>query len=313
MTKPRRHVAGQIALLTRRCLEQRHYLRPDDYMHQVVGFEIGKVADQFGQQLYAAMAMSNHLHFGVGDTTGNRSDFMGHAMAGIARARNRDLGRKGRFWETCPFGDTVLLDANAIERKLVYIWLNPVRAGLVERAEDWPGFAILPTDWGETMRFGKPERYYGWRSPDVVEITPEPPPIANHLTLEEARNHYQNLLRIAEDEVASIRRDQGLDFLGVEKISDVAPLDRPKGQDDSKKINPRFATTDPQLMNRAIENYQSFVDRYQRCRRRWLQNDPVTLPSGTVALRRNTPLETEEPSSDEPGLLASPNDSLNTD
>ena len=42
MTQPRRHIAGQIALLTRRCSERRYFLRPDDYINEVAPFEVGK-------------------------------------------------------------------------------------------------------------------------------------------------------------------------------------------------------------------------------------------------------------------------------
>ena len=32
MTPPRRHIAGQIAMVTRRCQERRYFLRPDNYI-----------------------------------------------------------------------------------------------------------------------------------------------------------------------------------------------------------------------------------------------------------------------------------------
>jgi hypothetical protein len=66
----------------------------------------------------------------VTDTKGKRSDFMRDAMSGIARARNDDLNRRSFFWDDQPFGDTVLLDRYAFERKLLYTWLNPVVCGV---------------------------------------------------------------------------------------------------------------------------------------------------------------------------------------
>lgn len=46
-----------------------------------------------------------------------------------------DSKPRDHFSEAGCYGDTVLVDEDSIESKLLYIWLNPVRAGLVERAE----------------------------------------------------------------------------------------------------------------------------------------------------------------------------------
>src|SRR5690554_6580465 len=139
MTRPRRHVPGQVVQLTRRCSERRFFLRPDSKINAVMAYECARAASRYDLQIHAVMVMSNHLHIVATDTHGRRSKFMQDAMAGVARARNCDLNRCENLWDDRPFGDTLLLDRDALERKLVYTWLNPVRAGLVQRAEDWPG------------------------------------------------------------------------------------------------------------------------------------------------------------------------------
>ncbi len=105
------------------------------------------------------MAMSNHVHLAVGDTTADRSEFMQDVWF---RAHRLLLGAG-------VYGDTVLLDDDCIDNKLLYIWLNPVRAGLVERAEDWPGFKILPRHWGETIRIETLGKFYGRKNPGKTE------------------------------------------------------------------------------------------------------------------------------------------------
>ncbi len=312
MTKPRRHIAGQVAMLTRRCSERRYFLRPDDYINQVMKFEVGKAANKHGQQLYAAMTMSNHLHVGVGDTTGDRSKFMQDSMSGVARSRNRDLSRKGHFWESGSYNDTVLLDRDAIERKLLYIWLNPVRAGLVERAEDWPGFKILPKDWGKTMRVEKPERFYGRRTPDEVEFTPQPPPEFDDMELEEVREHFQKLLREAEDEIIERRQNAKIPFCGPTIVRAKDPMESPIEPEPLRSSVPRFATKDAGLRAAARDIYRTFCDRYESCRERWINNrgkptkkrKRVTFPAGTVQLRRCAPVMGNDAADDEPGLFA---------
>ena len=305
MTQPRRHIAGQVAMLTRRCSERRHFLRPDTYINDVMPFEVGKAAERHGQHVYAAVSMSNHVHFAVGDTTADRSKFMQDVMSGIARARNRDLERKGHFWEAGSYGDTVLLDKDSIVAKTLYIWLNPVRAGLVKRASDWPGFKILPRHWGTTMRIEKPGKFYGRKNPDVVEFVPKPPPGFEHMELEEVKEYFERLLRIAEDEIASLRQEQKISFRGVKRVLAVDPMSSPNTRTSFGTINPRFATRNHELMASAKASYRAFCDRYQTMRQRWVRGTKnVQFPCGTVQLKRCAPIRCKPPADDEPGLFA---------
>src|SRR5690625_4986484 len=98
MTKPRRHIAGQVALLTRRCAGKQYLLRPDKYINHVLSFETAKAANNNCIAIYGAMAMSNHIHYVVGDLLAKRSLFMQSAMSGTAKARNHNLKRDGHFW-----------------------------------------------------------------------------------------------------------------------------------------------------------------------------------------------------------------------
>ena len=305
MTKPRRHIEGQVALLTRRCSERRYFLRPDDYIRKVARFEVGKAAVRHGQHVYAAVAMSNHVHLAVGDTTGERSKFMQDVMSGIARARNCDLGRRGHFWGPGSYGDTVLLDKDSIKRKLLYIWLNPVRAGLVERAEDWPGFKILPRDWGTKVRIEKPGKFYGRRNPDVVEFIPQPPPGFEDMDLNEVKDYFEDLLRTAEDEIASLRKEESISVRGKEAVKSIDPEGKPTTEEPLRTTNPRFATKNRTLMAAAKASYRTFCDRYESVRQRWIGGaKKVRFPCGTVQLKRCAPIRCKSPNDDEPGLLA---------
>lgn len=305
MTAPRRHLAGQVSLITRRCSERRNFLRPDAYINEVIAFEVGKGAINHGQAIYAAVAMSNHVHFAVGDSTGNRSDFMRDSMSGIARAGNRHRKRKGHFWEAGSYCDTVLLDRDAIARKLVYIWLNPVRAGLVERARDWPGFKILPEHWGKKFRIEKPGKYYGRRNPKYVEFVPQPPPEFADMSLEEVRKYFEELIKQGEEELAKERRAKGIKVKGVKAVRATNPMSAPRTKDREGGIRPRFATRDVKLLASAIGAYRGFVEEYEKQRQRWMKGTKrkIVFPAGTVALRRRSPVRCEKPRQDEPGLF----------
>jgi REP element-mobilizing transposase RayT len=61
--------------------------------------------------------------------------FMGRLNEFIARAANKEDGVKGRFWES-RFKCQVLLDDASIVASMVYVDLNPVRAGLAATPEE---------------------------------------------------------------------------------------------------------------------------------------------------------------------------------
>jgi len=303
MTKPRRHLAGQVSLVTRRTMGRTFFLRPDDFINQVVGYELGKAANKHGQQLHAAMCMSNHPHLVISDTTGNRSDFMRDAMSGIARARNRDLDRRGYFWGAGQFGDTVCLDQDAMERKLIYTWLNPVVEGLVERAEDWPGFKILPRHWGEEIEIEVPDRFYGRRSPETITFTPQPPPGYDDMSLQEVKEHFQKLLRKKENQI--LDRYSKYEAVGASEVLERDPFERATSTEDGWTINPRFACKDTGVLRDAIDRHNRFLEDYETKRQRYQKGQTnVTFPCGTIQLRKEAPINCASPPAEEPGLLA---------
>jgi REP element-mobilizing transposase RayT len=66
----------------------------------------------------------------------NLSEYMRNLQAAFARWYNATYERRGRFWGD-RFKSVLLEDARAVMDCMLYVELNPVRAGLVERPEDW--------------------------------------------------------------------------------------------------------------------------------------------------------------------------------
>ncbi len=301
MTQVRRHIPGQVVHLSRRCFQRKFFLRPDSFINRVLFFETARASKRHGQVVHGAMAMSNHIHQVSTDTTGERSDYMRDAMREISRARNHNLKRRDSLWDGRPFGDTVLLDRDSIERQLIYTWLNPVEAGLVRHAEDWPGFKILPRHWGKTLKIKKAETYYGRSTPEYLEITPMPPPGYDDMSLEEVREHFENILREAEDEIREQRRSKKV--LGPVRICRTDPFSCPKTPSPMGTLSPRFASKNGELLARAKRLHHQFQDNYQRQRVKWLAGTRATFPCGTVQLRRCAPIHCKPPDDDEPGIF----------
>ncbi len=69
------------------------------------------------------------------------SELMREIKLGCSRFYNRRHGRQGYFWRD-RFKNVVVEDGNTLINCLAYIDLNPVRAGLVEKPEDYRWSAI---------------------------------------------------------------------------------------------------------------------------------------------------------------------------
>ncbi|MCP5098236.1 MAG: hypothetical protein GY943_22025 [Chloroflexi bacterium] len=91
----------------------------------------------------AFCVMSNHAH--IVFTPLEKENDSYHALQTImhslkrytAREGNKLLKREGAFWQHESY-DHVVRNRNEWERIVKYVLNNPVKAGLVERWEDWP-------------------------------------------------------------------------------------------------------------------------------------------------------------------------------
>ncbi|MCL4263898.1 MAG: transposase [Anaerolineae bacterium] len=94
-------------------------------------------------EMDAFSVMSNHAHLVFSPL--EKEDGSYHALQTImhslkrhtAREGNKVLDRKGAFWQHESY-DHVVRDRREWERIVAYVLNNPVKAGLVERWEDWP-------------------------------------------------------------------------------------------------------------------------------------------------------------------------------
>ncbi|NOZ94803.1 MAG: hypothetical protein GXP47_08715 [Acidobacteria bacterium] len=76
------------------------------------------------------------------------SELMRNVQAAFARWYNRSFDRRGRLWDQ-RFKSTVLGDARAVLDCLLYVELNPVRAGIVERPEEWEASSVYLREIGQ--------------------------------------------------------------------------------------------------------------------------------------------------------------------
>lgn len=104
-------------------------------------------ARKFQVALHAYVLMDNHFHLLATPSTG---DGLPQMMQSIGRSYvryfNQRHGRTGTLWEG-RYRSTVIQSERYLLACMVYIDLNPVRAGMAARAADYPGPAMA-TGWG---------------------------------------------------------------------------------------------------------------------------------------------------------------------
>jgi putative DNA methylase len=88
-------------------------------------------------RLLCWVIMPNHVHTLIETLDGHPLPDVAHSWKSFtANVANRRLGRTGHFWARDYF-DRYIRDDQHLAAVIRYIENNPVKAGLVERAEDW--------------------------------------------------------------------------------------------------------------------------------------------------------------------------------
>jgi REP-associated tyrosine transposase len=98
---------------------------------------IGITARRFGWELYAACVMSTHYHLVVDSAVKSLSDGMHHLNWRYATYFNQRYECFGHVFAE-RFKTRALLDDTRVYDTCAYVLLNPVKAGLCLRSEDWP-------------------------------------------------------------------------------------------------------------------------------------------------------------------------------
>ncbi len=94
--------------------------------------------DGIRYHLLAWVVMPNHVHVMIEVLSGSSlSQIVQSWKSYTSKEANCLLGRSGRFWQPEYF-DRAIRDVRHFNAAMTYIHENPVKAGLVQRPEDWP-------------------------------------------------------------------------------------------------------------------------------------------------------------------------------
>ena len=294
MTHPRRVEPGAVLFISRRTLRRYFLFRPDPVMNQIFAYLLAVVAERHGIELHAATLMSTHEHLQVTDHRGNFPLFIHELHRLVALATKAHRKWEGPVWDAAKASVVRLVTPSAMVEKLAYARVNPVKAGLVERPEEWPGVSMGVDSQGDSfMRVKRPEAYLDaesgrWPDEVVVRMT-TPKPVLDAYGQEGARERLDTEIarqvRNARQELSDSRRK----FLGVRRILAMKPWRRATNSEPIRGLEPHVAAGRGRTRARvaAIRALQAFRAAYRAARQLWSDGDRTAVfPFGTWGFAR---------------------------
>jgi REP element-mobilizing transposase RayT len=138
---------GSAVLLTVRAYRGQPF-KGNDLLCQVVVDYLSAMRGEYGCWVGAYCLMPDHLHLVSGPISEGCSvlQFL-HRFKGKTTNASWTCGWTGRLWQSRSH-DHVIRRAEALQDIYAYILENPVRAGLVEPADDWPWSGVLDSEKG---------------------------------------------------------------------------------------------------------------------------------------------------------------------
>lgn len=286
MTAPRQVLEGATYLVTRRCSERRFFLRPSRKTTAILHYLLGAIAERYGILIHAFCVLSNHYHLVLTDPGARLPEFHRDLDALIARAVNCSLGRWEALWDPDSYSAVKLEGAQTILEKMAYVLANPVAAGLVRRAAEWPGLWSDPKLLGgEALSIDRPREFFRANGPlpAIARLQLIPPPGFEASDLAETLSR---LLAEAEDRAAAALADAGRSFLGVARVLAQSPHARAAANERRRGLNPRIASRNSWKRIEALARLKEFGSAYRDALGAWRAGlRDALFPPGTWLMR----------------------------
>jgi hypothetical protein len=134
-------------------------LRPDPELNNLFRYCLAVLAPRFGIAVHCATVMSTHEHLVVTDTRGELPRFLQELHRLLALGIKVLRKWEGAVWDNEKTSVVELRTEQAVLEKIAYCIGNPVAAGLVRRAHQWPGVSARPEQLGRVSWTAKQHRF----------------------------------------------------------------------------------------------------------------------------------------------------------
>lgn len=287
MTLPRQVLAGASYLVSRRCAQREFLLQPTALTTSTFKYVLAVAAKRHRMLVHAVCVMGNHYHLVVTDPHAELPRFTQFLDGVLARALNASYGRWEAFWAPSSYSAVRLVSPIDVLAKIVYTLANPVSAGLVSQARDWPGL------WSSPDRIGaggesapRPDHFFSQRGsmPEREELVFTVPPGFDSAA--EFRAELQRRLAVREAARRKHRNARGRAFLGVLRVMRQKRTDSPKSRAPRRGVRPRVAARDRWRRLEALRRLAGFVRAYREALRSLRHGQwHAVFPHGTYLLR----------------------------
>jgi REP element-mobilizing transposase RayT len=283
---------GKRYMVTRRTLERRMFLLPDDAQGEDIvnflGFTLGLAIQDSGQKLHAALVMSNHHHTVVTDTDAKLPKFKNKFHSFVARGVNAKRGRFDAFWSADgPCDVEQLTDLETLE-DIVYDYTNPVEAGLVKWAHQWPGFSTYGWKFGEVHRFRRPKWFYDPDNEDVpeyVDLVLTRPDIFPELSDDELHDLIMKKVRERELEIHEELAKSPGRIMGPAKLRKQRWSRAARSFEERFNLTPKVASTCKWIRIARLQRKAEWDLEYAIARAALLRGENPIFPYGTYWMR----------------------------
>lgn len=290
MSQPRAILSGATYLLTRRSLRRHLLFRPDAAITQFIVYTLAVSAARYGIQVHALCAMSTHLHIVVTDMHGVLPRFLQFFHRTVALGTKVLRAWEGPVWDHEPTSVVRLMNRKAVVEKIAYTLANPVAAGLVRHAREWPGAKVLVDELGRgELRATRPEVYLDATNPQWPEVAILPvmlPPGIQEGDAEEFRGEVT--AELEREEGKAHAEAQRADVLGAARAATVSPYERATSFEAPRGRNPTFAVGhgNGDAGRRAATAVRAFRAAYHAALELWRAGvRSVVFPAGTWWMR----------------------------
>lgn len=303
MSLPRQVLPGTTYLLTRRVAQRQFLLTPSSTVNSVLRYCLHRAAKTYGVEIHAVQALSNHVHILATDIRGELPGFMAWFDREVAKCLNGYYDRAEAFWSNDHYSAVALIDAESVIGKLVYLFVNAVKAGLVRTYRDWPGVTSAPRDWLRPASSApRPELHFdqnGVRWAEVEACFTVPPALRDR-DLDVLVHSIEARIADEERELRELARREGRAFRGADRCAKQDPFGSPETKHVKGKLSPTFAAGTPEGHKRARQMLQHFRAAYREALEKFRRNAACVFPAGTYWLARLTavccaPLDTARP------------------
>jgi len=185
-----------------------------------------------------------------------------------------------------------LLTQGAVVEKIAYVLANPVAAGLVRHASEWPGAKMSVGEIGRgELRANRPSAYLDPSNPQWPEQATLPIALPPTVEPDSAARFLAEVgaeLKRQEAQAHAEMHRQGYRFLGAERGCDVSPYDRATSFEALRDRNPTFAVGREQggAWQAAAAAVRAFRASYRAAMERWRAGiRDAVFPAGTWLMR----------------------------